>query len=177
MSAGTINPFRLFTGAMVPVWLLERSELSPGAKLCYARLARYAGPRGVAFPRLDTLGRDLGVSRDQAKRYIRELVRCRLIRAERGGFHRANRYAFLSHPWITEQPARQGINAPSRRGISAPSSPGAIQGRARAVVLESQEKGVTGRAGALPPGAGAAPRRGPSARRIQRLVKTVVGGL
>ena len=36
------NPHKEFTGALVPEALCRYKQLSPGAKICYGRLARWA---------------------------------------------------------------------------------------------------------------------------------------
>jgi DNA-binding transcriptional MocR family regulator len=164
----TINPYRLFDGAMIPIWLMERPELSAGAKLTYARLTRYAGAKGVAYPRLSRLAQDLGVSRDSVKRYVKELLDAKLIDVETPGFHRANRYRFLSHVWIT---SRGGRSAPSRGGRSAP-SPIEVDS-----IKSQKTERVTGQAGAPAAPAGGATRRGPAARRIERLLKDVTASI
>ena len=55
------NPFRLFNGLFVPEALARRRGLSPGAKLAYGRLARYAGQDGQCYPAVPTLAREIGV--------------------------------------------------------------------------------------------------------------------
>lgn len=40
------NPFGLFNGIFVPESLVKFKDISPGAKLAYGRLARYAGQDG-----------------------------------------------------------------------------------------------------------------------------------
>ena len=55
------NPFLLFNGVWLPNGLLERTDLSPGAKLAYARLCQFAGRDGAAYPSIATLGREIGV--------------------------------------------------------------------------------------------------------------------
>ena len=97
-----INPYRLFVGAVIPNWLLARPEVSPGAKLCYARLAQYAGRQGTAYPAQEALAAALGCSRRQVIRYLGELTRHGLLAERRPGWGRANRYHFLAHPWIFE---------------------------------------------------------------------------
>lgn len=94
-----INPYNQFVGSFIPNWLLRRSEISPGAKLCYARLAQYAGQDGKCFPKQETLAAELAVSVDQAQRYLQELIRCNLVETQRCGLGKANSYFFLSHPW------------------------------------------------------------------------------
>ena len=40
------NPFKLFTGIFIPEALVRAKGVSPGAKLTYGRLSRYAGQDG-----------------------------------------------------------------------------------------------------------------------------------
>lgn len=93
------NPWRRFHGSFVPNWLLCRKEVTPGAKLCFARLAQYAGKNGVCHPNIETLAEQIGASRRQTDRYLAELKRLRLIAAVRPGLGRTNRYRFLWHVW------------------------------------------------------------------------------
>jgi Helix-turn-helix domain len=97
-----INPYKLFVGSFVPNWLLRRKEVSPGAKLCYARLCQYAGQAGEAFPYQESLAEELGVSLRQAQEYLKELQQHRLIESRQRGFQQSNVYRFLNHTWITE---------------------------------------------------------------------------
>jgi hypothetical protein len=76
------NPYKLFRGIFVPEALVKCTELSPGAKLCYGRLLRYAGKDGRCFPSTKKLAAELGTTRDQARRYLHELRDFRLIRME-----------------------------------------------------------------------------------------------
>jgi hypothetical protein len=94
------NPYRRFTYAPVPNWLLERTDVSHGPKLMYGKLVQHAGKRGVANPRRKILAKELGISIQQTDRYIAELVDLKLIRVQQLGRNRANRYFFLEHPWI-----------------------------------------------------------------------------
>lgn len=104
---GTYNPYRLFVGAFVPNWLMERPEISPGAKLCFARLCQYAGRDGRAYPSYETLAASLGVGRRQAIRYAQELERMELIQiVKKPGS--ANHFRFLKHDWMFDGPKRRG---------------------------------------------------------------------
>lgn len=100
-----INPHRLFIGAFVPNWLMVRTEISPGAKLCYGRLCQHAGEDGQCFPSQETLAEELAVSPDSVNRYIKELVKHELIEAVRRGHTHSNFYYFLDHEWIHESPS------------------------------------------------------------------------
>lgn len=98
-----VNPYRAWHGAMVPAWLLRRTELSMGAKLAYARLAQYAGENGHAYPAVATLGAELGVTDRQARAYLAELKTAKLIEQEDDPKHRvSSRYYFLRHPWMDQ---------------------------------------------------------------------------
>jgi hypothetical protein len=96
------NPYKMFVGSFIPNWLLERSEISPGAKLCFARLAQYAGKNGKAFPAQETLGNALGTSARNVRRYLKELEEHRLIRPIQHGMNQPNSYEFLLHDWMAE---------------------------------------------------------------------------
>lgn len=87
----------------MPNWILERSELSPGAKLCYGRLLQYSGKDGKCFPLQDTLGEALGVSRRTVGRYIEELVCHKLLVSGRRGTKASNLYQFLEHEWMRDK--------------------------------------------------------------------------
>jgi hypothetical protein len=94
-----INPYRLFKGCIVPEWLCKLKDISPGAKLCYGRLKRYAGKKGIAYPRLKVLGKELAVGARQAASYIQELSEANLVEVEsRKHARRSNKYRFLYHP-------------------------------------------------------------------------------
>jgi DNA-binding Lrp family transcriptional regulator len=105
MSAGIrkyINPYNLFVGSFIPNWLLRRNEISPGGKLCYARLAQFAGKDGECFPSQATLAAEIGAGERQVRRYISELEKQGLIDTIQVGLNHQNRYRFLWHRWMEE---------------------------------------------------------------------------
>src|SRR4051812_13970287 len=89
------NPYKMFLGAMTPNWLMRMTGLSQGAKLCYARLAQYAGRDGRVYASEETLSKALGVSERQAARYIRDLKNAGLVGVAHRGFGGTNHYVFL----------------------------------------------------------------------------------
>jgi DNA-binding transcriptional MocR family regulator len=97
-----INPYKMFIGAMIPNWLMERKEVSPGAKLCYARLCQFSGKDGRCFPKQKTLADGLAVGARQVRNYIEELVKHGLIQSHRRGLNKSNYYTFHDHPWMHE---------------------------------------------------------------------------
>src|SRR5262245_57464039 len=95
-----INPYKLFVGCFLPNWLVRRQEISQGAKICYARLAQYAGDKGYAYPSQETLAGELGVCSRQVRNYLDELVKARLIDSDQQGLNSTNCYYFLTHEWM-----------------------------------------------------------------------------
>jgi len=95
-----INPYKMFVGSFVPNWLEVRTEISPGAKLIYARLARFAGKNGKCNPKLETLAESLGTNKRQIIRFLDELKDSKLIERKRNGLNRSNDYYFLETEWM-----------------------------------------------------------------------------
>ena len=116
------NPYRLFYGVFIPEGLLRFPGVSPGAKLCYGRLARYAGERGVCWPLQCDLARELGVSVRNVRRYLQELQSEFFIRARQRGLNRSNEYEFLWHKTF-EGSERTNASAPEKPKSSAPERP------------------------------------------------------
>jgi len=154
-----INPYRLFTGSFLPQWLLERRELSPGAKLVYARLARYAGKRGVAYPRQSVLAAEIGLRERQVRTYLAELRDCGLVAALKGSRGKPSRYYFLAHLWITGgiggtgKPDRQ--DAAGQRGSDRQDAAGQeitpLKACARAVLSHTKKRVTAARGGSAAP--------------------------
>lgn len=80
------------TFAPIPNKILSRTDLSHGAKLCCARLIQYAGKDGLAFPKLATLGEELGCSPRNAQRFIAELECHKLLTTQQRGRGKSNIY-------------------------------------------------------------------------------------
>lgn len=116
------SPFRLFHGIFVPETLVRTDAISPGAKLAYGRLCRYAGQDGRCYPAVGTLGSEIGISERQAQRYLAELERANLIRrVERfvDGAQVSNAFEFLWHSIFAT-----GVTDLSREGVTDISPPG-----------------------------------------------------
>jgi len=115
-----INPYKQFHGSFVPEWLMEREEISPGAKLCYARLARFAGKDGHCFPKRDKIAKGIGVSDRQVGRYISELCNYNLIEYKKMGLGKPNEYRFLLHEWMDNVLTdRTDVSSPIRTDMSS----------------------------------------------------------
>lgn len=104
MERERINPFNLFHGAFTPNWLLQRTEVSAGAKLCYARLCQYAGNKGHCYPKHEDIAKEIGVSHRSVIRHIEELITFNLIEVAREKHN--NLYYFLWHKWMSFKESR-----------------------------------------------------------------------
>jgi hypothetical protein len=93
------NPRMLFYGVFIPEWLLGRSEISQGAKLCFGVLCRHADGDGTCDTDGESLAVELGVHLRQLREYMRELIASGLIESQRRGLGQTNIYRFLWHPW------------------------------------------------------------------------------
>lgn len=137
-----INIWKRFRGGFLPDWLMERPEVSPGAKVAYARLSQFAGPEGRAFPKMRTLAAAIGVKERQAKRYCAELKQHALIETED---HRSeclpNSFWFLRHEWMG--PEDEWLN-PQEIRYSPPQAPrGQKEPELQAASAPSPESSMT----------------------------------
>ena len=76
----------------VPNHVLVSDRLSPGAKLTYAMLLKYAWQNDCCFPGQERLAVDMGVTRQSANTYVQELQRERFIDIQRRGQGKPNLY-------------------------------------------------------------------------------------
>jgi hypothetical protein len=76
----------------VPNHLLEDSTISPGAKLTFAELLKYAWQNDYCFPGQERLAADMGVTRQSANSYIQELQRNDYLKLKRRGQGKTNMY-------------------------------------------------------------------------------------
>jgi biotin operon repressor len=76
----------------VPNHVLESKEVSPGAKLSYAMLLKYAWQNNYCFPGQDRLADDMGVTRQSANAYLKELKTKGFIAITRRGQGKPNLY-------------------------------------------------------------------------------------
>jgi hypothetical protein len=119
------NPYKLFRVVCIPEALVRYRGVSPGAKLAFGRLMRYAGEDGNAFPAVGTLADELGVSACQARRYLHELEAGKFI-AIVASDGRQNRYKFLWHEVFNTAPEpapladMRGVETPQKKNLETP---------------------------------------------------------
>ena len=76
----------------VPNAILRSKKISPGAKLAYSGLLSYAWEKDSCFPGQDTLGDDIGVTRQTVNEYIKELEKKGYVSVKRRGQGKSNYY-------------------------------------------------------------------------------------
>ena len=134
------NPYQRFNNVLVPEAMARNRELSPAAKLIYGRLRRYAGKDGRCFPRVDTLGEEVGLGERQTQKHLRTLEREGYIRTvERftaDGAQTSNGYAFLWHPTFDEWEENMKTNS---KGVNS-GSPSPMKKRSPTPVNSNSPK-------------------------------------
>jgi hypothetical protein len=76
----------------VPNHILESPNISPGAKLTYAMLLKYAWQNDFCFPGQKRLAKEMGVTDRSVRTYLQELETRAFVRIQQRGLGRPNRY-------------------------------------------------------------------------------------
>ncbi len=76
----------------VPNHVLESDQISPGAKLTYAMLLKYAWQNDFCFPGQERLAKDMGAGKRSVVRYVAELEQGDFITIKRRGQGKTNIY-------------------------------------------------------------------------------------
>jgi hypothetical protein len=118
------NPWRRFHTIIIPDAIAQYPELSPGAKLVYGTLLRFAGHAGLCYPSERTIGSRIAISERQVRRHLGELRKAGLVDWTKGSEKRTNNYRFLWHSIFimgTEVSAndRTEVSADNRTEVSA----------------------------------------------------------
>ena len=82
----------------VPNFLLDSSLVSPGAKLAYALLLRYAWQNDYCYPSQQRLAADMGVTSRSLITYLKELQKVDWVVVERRGQGKSNVYELNLKP-------------------------------------------------------------------------------
>ena len=140
----TFNPYGLFVGSFIPNCILQEKLLSSTAKLCYARLCQYSGKNGVAFPKQETLAKEIGISEVQVIRVLKNLEDFGLIKRIKATgqdkfLHKTNRYTFLWHK-IYEQDDSSVANADDSSVANADDSSKRIKVLRESDEIEEEKK-------------------------------------
>lgn len=114
------NPYQTFTGIFIPECLVKYRGITASSKICYGRLARYAGKDGEAYPSQETLAAEIGLDKRQCVRVLNMLEKEGFIRrivptGPDRWLHKTTHYVFLWHPVFDgprteEQPKKHGGN-------------------------------------------------------------------
>lgn len=76
----------------VPNHILVSSKISPGAKLAYTMLLKYAWEKDFCFPGQETLANDMGSGVRSIVRYMQELEKAGFLKIVRRGQGKSNLY-------------------------------------------------------------------------------------
>ena len=76
----------------VPNHVLVSSKLSPGAKLTYAMLLKYAWQNDYCFPGQERLAKDMGVTDRSVRTYLQELSTQQFVTIKQRGLGKPNLY-------------------------------------------------------------------------------------
>lgn len=92
-----------YSFAMLPNWVMRRSELTASSKILYARLFQYAHRTGKAYPSQVKLANEIGVGDRQIRRCILQLSEYKLINLETSESPRGYVYSFPTHhEWMDD---------------------------------------------------------------------------
>jgi hypothetical protein len=123
------NPFKRFPGIHVPEPVCTYRGLSPGAKLVYGRLCRYAGSAGNVYPAMPTLAQEVGLCERQVRSYVRELERAKFIEIDRNNKHYrkdgsggTNTLYFLWHTAFEGEQGKRRNTPPRQSAAGGPCS-------------------------------------------------------
>ena len=76
----------------VPNHVLVSNKLSPGSKLTYAMLLKYAWQNDFCFPGQERLAKDMGVTDRSVRTYLQELETQRFVNIKQRGLGKPNLY-------------------------------------------------------------------------------------
>ena len=76
----------------VPNHVLVSGKLSPGAKLTYAMLLKYAWQNDFCFPGQERLAKDMGVTDRSVRTYLQELEMQKFVNIKQRGLGKPNLY-------------------------------------------------------------------------------------
>lgn len=88
---------------MVPNHVLESDQISPGAKLAYAILLKYAWQKDFCFPGQETLAKDMRVTDRSVRTYLQELEAKDFINIKQQGQGKPNVYILYMRPSGTDR--------------------------------------------------------------------------
>ena len=79
----------------VPNTMLMHPKLSPGAKITYAMLLRYAWQENQCFPGQERLAKDIGAGERSIRTYLKELETAGFLEIQQRGLGQTNFYRLL----------------------------------------------------------------------------------
>lgn len=103
------DPISAHGFTQVPNVVLRDTNLSPGAKLCYAMLLSYAWQKDSCFPGQEALAKDTGISKRSTVRCMKELEEAGYLEKKRRGLGRTNVYTLRSRVEKAKVKRKNGV--------------------------------------------------------------------
>lgn len=107
----------------IPNALLQRKDLSPGAKLTYMALLSFAWQEDHCYPGQERLADAIGMSKRSIDRFIKELEEAHLVSHKQRGLNQTNYYTLhrfdlsgIAKMTRPELPTSARQNAPTSQG-------------------------------------------------------------
>lgn len=121
----TFNPYKLFTGAFIPEWLMSLKNLSASDKLVWAYLAKCAGQKGFCWPEQKKIAERCGMSERTVVTSIGKLSELNFIKVTKATGterwnHKGNVYEFLCNEVIQDELIKAGLSFTSASAEIAP---------------------------------------------------------
>lgn len=98
----------------VPNAILEHPELTPGAKLTYAMLLRYAWQKDRCFPGQGHLAKDVGAGERSIRTYLKELESGGFLEIHQRGLGKSNLYVLDITVTKLRQPTNRSRSRPAK---------------------------------------------------------------
>lgn len=140
------NVYFASVGAFIPNWLLVRTEISPGAKLTYVRLAQKVNAKGVARSHVAKLAAHLGTEIKQVIFFLFELEKQKLIKIRDPLIGPGTLSCFLpNHPWMgyTESDQEHSSDSTMASKVQTKSNGHSRSGRSNGHLNKSKQEGST----------------------------------
>jgi hypothetical protein len=108
----------------IVAWVLDNPSVRGNLKLVAILLANYANDKGIAWPSVETLAKQTGLSTRQIQRILPQIEKAGLVKISTGGGRkRTHKYQFTyvgNHDNLSSFPHRNGDNLSQKGDTMSP---------------------------------------------------------